>query len=246
MGPLELARTWDVPFVEAYDSIGSTNDRALSIATEGAPAWTVVVADEQTAGRGRRGAQWVSPAGSGLWLSVLLRARDSIPELPLLVGLACAEGIESLHDVRVGIKWPNDLQIDTRKLGGVLCETSDSVAVAGFGINVSTPDGGWPSALSGVATSLEEHSSKDLGRSHLATEVLVCLRALLSVERPFAAAHAAVQERDVLAGQEVVTEQGGAGRAVGIDEGGALLMERSDQTRVRIFSGSNRLANAGP
>jgi len=246
LSPLELARSWDVPFVEAYESIGSTNDRAIALATEGAPAWTVVVADEQTEteGRGRRGATWVSAAGTGLWMSVLLRARDSIPELPLLVGLACAEGIESLHDVRVAIKWPNDLFIGSGKVGGILCETTYAAVVTGVGINLSAPPDGFPEDLLATSTSLESEGVEASSRGVLAAAVLRRLRFLLDRDHPFGSARAAILDRDALADRMVLTEQEGMGRAVGIDEGGALLMERTDGTRVRIISGSVGFADA--
>jgi BirA family biotin operon repressor/biotin-[acetyl-CoA-carboxylase] ligase len=242
--PLELARSWDVPFVEAYASIGSTNDRAIELAAEGAPAWTVVVADEQIAGRGRRGSGWISASGSGLWMSVLLRDRDSIPVLPLLVGLACAEAIESVQDVRVGIKWPNDLFIGSRKVGGILCEAADSTVVAGVGINVSALPEGFPSDIAAIATSLDAGGSEPPSRSALARAVLSRLRVILDKEDPYAAAHGAIRDRDALSARDVRTDQAGMGRAMGIDEGGALLMERPDGSRVRIISGSVGFADA--
>ena len=242
--PLELARGWDVPFVEAYSSIGSTNDRAIELSTEGAPAWTVVVADEQTKGRGRRGSGWISGAGSGLWMSVLLRDRDSIQSLPLVVGLACAEGIEAVQDVRVCIKWPNDLFIRSRKVGGILCETTDTAVVAGIGINVSAPPDGFPSAIDTVATALDRETPEPPTRTSLASGVLKRLRFILDQDDPYGSAHGAILERDALVARVVRTDQEGVGRAVGIDEHGALLMERPDGSRVRIISGSVGFADA--
>ena len=236
-----LAGVWGVPEVEAWHRIDSTNDRLLERARDGAPAWTVVVADEQTAGRGRRGAAWMSPPGAGLWMSVLLPPDPAGRPLPLVVGLACAVAVEALAPgVEVGIKWPNDLMLDGRKLGGVLCEAAAGGTVAGVGINVSrAPD------VEG-ATALEAVASRSPARHELAGAVLGSLRTLVAADRPFAHLLPALGDRDVLLGRPVRTEAEGTGVARGIDASGALLLSRGEGEPVRVVAGSVRLSSDTP
>ena len=137
------AAAWGVPQLLVWDRVTSTNDVLLACASEGAPVHTVVIADEQSEGRGRRGADWFSPSQGGLWLSFLAcPGPESAPVLPLLSGVAAARAIEKAVSgwrgsaSRVGLKWPNDLIIADRKVGGVLCEAVGGRVVIGIGINV--------------------------------------------------------------------------------------------------------------
>lgn len=240
-----LAASWLTPRVETWASIPSTNDRAAELVREEAAPWTIVVADEQTAGRGRRGAEWHSPAGCGLWMSVVL-AHGLAPEgLPLVVGTACAEAIRSrAPEIAVGIKWPNDLLVGGRKVGGILCERIDDSVVAGIGINVSTPPGGFPAEVRSRATSLEVSGPRELSRSDLAGSIVAALRLRLTRSDPFGEVYDDLVAADALRGRRIRTEQAGAGTARGIDTSGALLLERDDGSRVRVISGSVRFADA--
>jgi BirA family transcriptional regulator, biotin operon repressor / biotin---[acetyl-CoA-carboxylase] ligase len=132
--------------VRHFPSLPSTNDHAKALARRDALAWTVVLADEQTAGRGRQGKAWTSPRG-GLYLSLVLRpsppadARWSL--LPLAAGLAVVEALDE-WSVRAALKWPNDVLLDGRKLGGILVEGASGPgglesAVVGIGVNVGPP-----------------------------------------------------------------------------------------------------------
>lgn len=247
-----LARGWGVPSVEVHGRIGSTSDRAVELVADGAASWTVVVADEQTRGRGRRGTTWQSPAGAGLWMSVVLRqdvldgevrpGRTRSGGLPLLIGLGCAEGIESLlPKIAIGLKWPNDLLVGGSKVGGILCEAVDDAVVAGIGINVAdAPD------IEGVglaATALEIEGGTPLERDDLAQAILRRLRRRLGEGSDFREALPEIRRRDVLEGRAVETEQEGPGRASGIDASGALTLIRDDGTEVRVVAGSVRLSS---
>ena len=167
-----------------YPTIGSTNDIAASHALEG----LVVVADEQTAGRGRRGHTWFSPAGSGLYVSVVLRpARARIDParatslLTIAAGVAIAEGVEAATGLAIHLKWPNDLYIGhggRRKLAGILAEASPAGAaphliVLGYGINVGPM--AYPPELADRATSLESELGRPIDRRHVFAETLVAL-----------------------------------------------------------------------
>lgn len=240
------ARVWKAAEVEAYDVLGSTNDRLKELAAGGAAPWTVVVAESQTRGRGRGGAVWHSPAGAGLWLSVLLPCDEPVPAyLPLAVGVAAARAAEeAAPGVRVGIKWPNDLEVAGRKIGGILCEHGHGWVAAGIGVNVLTPEVGIPAEVAERATSLEAVSGARVSVGALATALLHRLRASRCGRGPGLdpAVHQELRERDVLRGTGVWTSQAGPGSARGIAEDGALLLELPGGGKVRVVSGSVRIA----
>jgi BirA family biotin operon repressor/biotin-[acetyl-CoA-carboxylase] ligase len=166
---------------------GSTNDVALELAADGAAEGLVVIADEQTSGRGRQGRPWHSPAGSGLYVSIVLRpppaSRDGVRAASLVTlaaGVALAEGVEAVTALSAEIKWPNDLLIGRRKLAGILAESAASdlaCVVLGYGINVRTRE--WPQEISQRATSLES----ELGRS--IDRWVICAETIAAVSRRY-------------------------------------------------------------
>ncbi len=150
------------PFtIHQYESIGSTNDQLKAIL--GAPEFTCVTADEQTAGRGRRERVWHSAPGEGLYLSVLLRPEieaSKIPLLSLLVAVAVAETIQQIgiSDLKLDIKWPNDVLLNARKISGILIESTSTPNeaprfIVGIGVNLNHSS--FPPELSEIATSLK-------------------------------------------------------------------------------------------
>jgi BirA family biotin operon repressor/biotin-[acetyl-CoA-carboxylase] ligase len=160
------------PFVsrlELRDSVGSTNDVALQLARDGAPPGTVVVADRQTAGRGRLASGWHSPAGVGLYLSVLLRPRAEVGELTrwtLGAAVAACESCRQLSGGEVVIRWPNDLLWRGRKLAGVIAELRSVGSraremIIGAGFNVGQREGDWPVGLIDRAASLRMASEEE-------------------------------------------------------------------------------------
>jgi len=238
-----------------FPTIGSTNDvaaaRSASLSGERAEG-LVVIADEQTSGRGRRGHTWFSPAGSGLYVSVVLapaRARVDPPRatvlLTLTAGVALAEGVEAATGLRVALKWPNDLQVSRRKLAGILAEGSATGGVAesvvvGYGINVAST--AFPPELRDRATSLESELGRPVDRHHVLVETLASLArryqdlldgrfdAILDAWRRLApAASGARVTWTTMAG----TLEGVTG---GIDDRGALLVRIDDRVE-RIVSG---------
>jgi BirA family biotin operon repressor/biotin-[acetyl-CoA-carboxylase] ligase len=144
MNAAELATRLQLPRVELFESVGSTLDVAHDLASKGAPAGTLIVADEQTAGRGRMGRSWRSDRGAGVWLTLIERPRNGLglEVLSLRVGILVAPAIDRFTESSVTLKWPNDLIVDARKLGGILIEARwregvpDWVAI-GVGINLS-------------------------------------------------------------------------------------------------------------
>ena len=207
----------------------------------------MVIAESQTAGRGRLGRRWSSPAGQGLLFSVVLRPTLPMSEvhlLTLVVACAAARAIEATASVPIGIKWPNDLFCGDRKVGGILMEiggAQDVVdwVVAGIGINVNTDLSELPGALSQTAGSLRSAGGAPVDR----TELL--LRTLLQLDEEYTAALACgfagaldgFRDRDYLFGRDVAlqTKDGPViGRAEGINACGALIL-RSSQQQVRFF-----------
>lgn len=138
--------------LDVVTDTGSTNSDLAARAKEGAPEGTVLIAEEQTAGRGRLDRQWTAPARSGLFLSVLLRPTGVPVErygwLPILTGVAAASVLARVGEVETGLKWPNDLLVTVdgveRKVGGILTELADGAVVVGLGVNVSLRDSSSP------------------------------------------------------------------------------------------------------
>jgi BirA family biotin operon repressor/biotin-[acetyl-CoA-carboxylase] ligase len=147
---------------------GSTNSDLMDLASQGAPAWSVLVAGHQEGGRGRLGRSWVSKPGQSLLLSVLLRPAIPAAEAPVLslgAALAVAEACHAVAGVRVGCKWPNDLVMGERKLGGILPEASVAGGrlehvVLGIGLNVRQGESDFPPDLKGRGTSLASEGGK--------------------------------------------------------------------------------------
>lgn len=244
------AERWGVPLLEVHGRLGSTNDRARGIAHAGAPSFSVVIADEQTRGRGREGRRWLSPPGSGLWMTVVLTRRPSGHSIvPLLVGIAAARAIEEVcPDLRAEIEWPNDLVVAGRKVGGILCESWDDGAggrgmAIGTGINIWQRAADFPPELRGRAGSLRAMSATSVFAPALAGALLARLRDLLIPEaaRLEGALHRELTRRDALRGRDVVLGNGKTGTARGISSAGALLFEEPGGARREIRSGSVRL-----
>lgn len=196
-----------------HESVDSTNRVALELLAGGAPHGTLVVADEQTAGRGRRGRAWHSPKGLALYASLVLRPADGLPEPPLLVAavaLGLAEGIERATGVPTVIKWPNDLWVEGRKVAGILLESRGSKVadglVAGFGVNVSHRASDFPEALRATATSVALHAATTPTRANVLLAALSALEPRLDcvfAGRDAAALERDYRERSVLLGRRV-------------------------------------------
>ena len=168
-----------------FNSIGSTNDEALALAHNTNADGAVVVAEAQTAGRGRQGRTWFSPAGSGLYVSILLRLpRDRADEerattlLTLAAAVALSEAIEAVTALRPEIKWPNDVLVNRRKIAGILAEAATSDlrrVVLGYGINVTGR--AYPLEIRDRATSLESELGRPIDRAMLWAESLAAISA---------------------------------------------------------------------
>jgi BirA family biotin operon repressor/biotin-[acetyl-CoA-carboxylase] ligase len=213
----------------------STSDVAREQAGKGAAAGFVVAAARQTRGRGRLGRRWESARDAGLYVSILLRpelaARDA-GQLTVLASVAMADAVEAAAGFRPQIKWPNDLVVNGRKLGGLLIETEPTGArlrwaVLGIGLNVNHAVADFPEELRGIATSLRLVTSQPFRRADLLVALLNALAARLA--QPFAGTREAWAASSLTLGQRVtLTTLRGVlhGQAVGLDPSGALLLRR--------------------
>jgi len=170
--------------VRIHEELPSTNTALVEDARAGAPEGLVVVADHQTAGRGRLGRTWSAEPGTALLVSVLLRPPLPVDEIPVVLmaaGLAACDGVEAAAGFRPKLKWPNDLVVDDHKLAGLLTEATggaDPGVVLGLGINVSA--GAYPAELSREATSCEETAGKPVNRAEVLVAFLTALESRYS------------------------------------------------------------------
>ncbi|GKX28359.1 bifunctional ligase/repressor BirA [Vallitalea longa] len=162
----------------SYDSVDSTNQQAKKLALEGAGEGTVVIAEEQTAGKGRRGKNWVSPPKTGIWMSIILRP-DIMPEnasmLTLVAGLAVCKAIREITSLEASIKWPNDIVVSGKKICGLLTEMNSEIdyvnfVVVGIGINVNIEE--FPPELDKMATSLMIEGNQIYKRKRIINKTL--------------------------------------------------------------------------
>jgi BirA family transcriptional regulator, biotin operon repressor / biotin---[acetyl-CoA-carboxylase] ligase len=235
--------------IHSADAISSTNDRAKELAAEGALHGEVVIAETQTAGRGRRGRSWVSPPGRNLYLSMVLRPDHlppaRAPELTLVAAVAVCDTIRQAG-VAAGIKWPNDVFASGRKIAGVLTELAAdaervSWVVVGVGVNVNVRTEDFPEELRQTATSLLLERGEPAPRALFAAALLTSLETWLDrhAEEGFGPVREAWRARSVTIGQDVRVRADGrdvTGRAEDIDADGALLV-RTATGLERVLAG---------
>lgn len=263
---LEAVRLPGRPEPRYYPLVTSTNDLALRLAAHGAPDGTIVIADQQTAGRGRAGHVWFSPPGAGAYVTMLLRpgadrAADWPRWLTLAAGVALAEGILSVTGLPVRIKWPNDLVVvpemggrraaaraplrGSRKLGGVLAEAQTSGArldavVVGYGVNVGLAT--YPAEISARTTSLEAELGRPVDRALVVAGTLGSLAQWVHRLRITGGEDVLRRWRELgvgVTGARVTWRDRGAARGgitAGLDGDGALLV-RQDGATARVLGG---------
>ncbi len=247
--------------VRYLELTGSTNDDAIRLAADGAPHGSAVVAAAQESGRGRLGKKWISPPGSGLYCSIVLR-----PELPfvefsrltLTTGLALCLCVEKLlPHVEFGLKWPNDLYHDGLKCGGILVESSapqndvsDSFVVAGIGLNVNTAETMFPETVRDRATSLALIAGHEFDMILLFHKLLKSVLHQVKIHETagFAPILREWRKRDILLGRDMQWVTKGrmiiTGRGLGPDATGQLLAEDSSGRVHEILSGDVQLADS--
>lgn len=255
---------------EHHASLSSTNDRALAWLGAGAPDGALVTADQQTAGRGRLGRAWSSPAGRDVYASVILR--PGVPALgfgalALAVGVGLREGVlaafggEEVWRERgwpeLALKWPNDVLLGGLKTSGILMEmgaeaTRVRFLVLGIGVNLNVSREAFPDQFRAVATSVASHLGRPVDRIGFAARLYDTLEAVLDLHADggFEAVRPRFEARFRMRGRRirVLDAVAGAGapalegRAAGIDADGALWVERDDGSRERVVAGDVTIA----
>lgn len=248
----ELAEQWGAGEVRLFERVGSTNEVARRIGLGRGEASVVVLADEQRAGRGRVGRSWHSPAGIGLWVSVLVPpvAPEVAMHLPLRVALAVARQLDAfLPTGDVAVKWPNDLWIEGRKLGGILCEAAwlgskPGPMVVGVGLNLLHNLEDFPPELRDSATSLVIASGRAASRLRVADAVVPAVLHTAMNSEPLDPVEFA--RRDPLHGRHVIVHEPGTQQEIarGVEDGveldGALRLQ-TEQGMQLIRHGTVRL-----
>ena len=233
-----------------FDSIDSTNTYARGLARQGAAHGTVLIADRQTGGRGRRGRHFHSPAGVGVYMSVILRpncAPQEIMHLTCAAAVAMCDAVETATGVRPGIKWTNDLVCGSRKIAGVLAELgfggngNVDYAVIGIGINCCQRDSDFPEDIQGIAGSLASVTGKSVDRAKVAAAMM---DALYRMDQTLLTGKAEMLDRYrkdcITLGKEICVVRGDSvrhGTALDIDCDGALLVVYADGGTETVNSG---------
>lgn len=237
----------------AYKSLLSTNETAYNLALSGAVDGTVVIADSQSGGRGRRGRPWSSPAGFNLYTSIILRPDISparAPQLTLMSAVALAETVSmALADdgIRAEIKWPNDILLHGRKCAGILTEmksvgTAVEFIVIGIGLNLNIKKDSMDSSISELATSLFIESGREFSRSALALSLYTAIENWykLYLQEGFLPVQKAWNLLSGIQGRKVKAASGNGyenGIALGINEEGALLLKNDAGGILKITAG---------
>jgi BirA family transcriptional regulator, biotin operon repressor / biotin---[acetyl-CoA-carboxylase] ligase len=241
-------------YIRWYDSVSSTNDLALELAQIPVPEGTVVIAEEQTAGRGRLGRAWASPRG-GVWLSVILSPglpAERTPVIGLAAAIAAATAIRETTGLLARLKWPNDVLVDAKKVVGILAEAPPGTdwVVVGIGINANIAKEALPDISGYPATSLQALLGHAVDREAL-------IRALLQeLDRGYVMLRSAGVRRILQRWREMSETLGRAvcvempdgmisGTADDIDEMGALVIQMEDGTNRRVVAGDVRVRGAG-
>ncbi len=240
---------WAGQAVICFEETDSTNLRAKEEADKGAPEGALVVADMQTAGRGRRGRSWNSPKGVNLYFTLILKPQyetDKASMVTLVMAMAVAEGIRETCGVKCGIKWPNDIVINGKKVCGILTEmnlagTAIRHVLIGVGINVATQDFPWE--LASTAVSLQEVCGEEISKSILLENIMkafekyykkFCESMDLSLFKEEYNQLMVNRDREVR-----VLEPGGeySGIARGMNEMGELLVELPEGRIEKVYAG---------
>lgn len=241
--------------IHYFREVDSTNEVAKKLAQEGAPEGTIIIAESQSRGRGRRGKTWVSPLG-GAWMSIVLRPDTlpiNAPQLTFTAGVAAAKTIKDEYGLDVGIKWPNDILIENRKVCGILTEisTGDNTIdyiVVGIGIDANIDLDLIPPELRDTATSLKNELNEDISRMILVQKFLDNFEKTYD-EFKIGNFHNILNKWrrcSKTIGSKVEVKTGTKfikGEAVGVTREGALILELEDGSLKKIISGECRHVN---
>lgn len=236
--------------IRLFNEVDSTQNEAQRWAETGAPEGALVIAEQQLSGRGRMGRSWVSPYTKGIWMSIVLRPSTPIhcaPQLTLLTAVALCRSLRRLTELEIGIKWPNDLLIDGRKISGILLESAAEderikYIVAGTGISVNLDLTDYPEELLARATSLSIQAGRKFSREVVIAEFMLEWEQLydLYLKEGFGPIGALWEALSVSLQKNVTiqTPQGELfGRAIGLHDSGAIQLQLDSGEVKLVFSG---------
>jgi BirA family biotin operon repressor/biotin-[acetyl-CoA-carboxylase] ligase len=242
-----------------FNSVTSTQDELRALAEQGAPEGTLVISEQQTSGRGRMGRSWLSPAGKGIWMSLLLRPSVPLhltPQLTLLAAVALSRAISKLVPISIGIKWPNDLLVEGRKISGILLESAAEderlrYVVVGMGISANLDMEDYPEELLTKAISLKMASGGEVDRSELIAVIMEEFERLyeLYLEQGFAPIRSLWEAHSVTLNHITLlhTPQGQIrGIPRSLDDMGGLRVEIEDGSYRTVYSGEIGMEGAKP
>ena len=231
-----------------YRETDSTNKMAKDLAARDALEGTLVISEKQTKGRGRKGRAWFSPPQEGIYISLILRPTISpveAPKITMLTGVAVAEALLSLTELEINIKWPNDILVNGKKIGGILTELSTEMdvvnyIVVGLGLNVNTPS--FPDDLGAKATSIFIETGKHFPRALITREYLKWYERYYEIFKGtgFGPLIRRWKELTDMIGRQIIVDLIGRqcrGRVLDIDDDGVLIVEDNKGKSHRIFYG---------
>lgn len=239
--------------IHLFNTITSTNDYAKELAKQNAPEYTLVIANTQTNGKGRMGRVFTSPAGTGIYMSIILKPKTNIETSQLItscIAVTISRTIDTLCNCNSKIKWVNDIFLNDKKISGTLTEgaldfetNSFKYAIVGIGINVRSVNGIFDSELSNIATSIEDETNLQISRSRLIAEIMNNIYTEMQhiQDRSFLNEYI---ERSWIIGKEVIVSENGKNtiaQAIGIDETAGLIVKYSDDTTRVLNSGEAKI-----
>jgi BirA family transcriptional regulator, biotin operon repressor / biotin---[acetyl-CoA-carboxylase] ligase len=243
--------------IHLYEDVESTQNVAMRLAEEGAPEGALVIAEQQLKGRGRMGRSWISPRGKGIWMSLVLRPDIPMPyapQLTLLTAVALCRALRRLTSLDIGIKWPNDLLVNGRKISGILLESSAEEdrlkhVIAGVGISVNLDESDYDPEVLSKAVSLKLAAGQEFDRSEIVAAFLLELEQLYAlyqnegfapIRSLWEALSISLGRRMVLTTPQTVIE----GVPIGLSDSGAIVVRLDDGSEMPVFSAEMGLPQA--
>ncbi len=233
-----------------FQTITSTNTVALKLASNNCKEGTVIIADMQTNGKGRLGRKWISPMGKNLYMSIILKPEIPLKDaqiLTLFSAISCAHAIKKLHKLNVLIKWPNDLMVNNKKLGGILTEIKNepkriSFAVIGIGLNINLERKDLPEDIREKATSLKEELGRNVSRTDTMIAILEELERIYNLLLKFGKTFiigeylkmSSTIGKDI---KVIMNDTNIIGTAIDIDNNGMLIVKLADNSLKKISYG---------
>jgi BirA family biotin operon repressor/biotin-[acetyl-CoA-carboxylase] ligase len=239
-----------------YEEIGSTNDEAFRLGSAGAPEGTALIANSQSAGKGRMQRVWYSPAGSNIYTSIILRPQIEparAPQISILAGVAVADILESYCPDRIKLKWPNDVLINGKKVCGILSQMKTIVSevdfiILGIGINVNISYNEFPKEICNIATSLAIETGREISRQELIIRLYENLAKWY--KQLLGDGFGRIKEKwlsiSPMIGQTVQVmfqEEAVSGKAIGLDEDGSLILLAAGNKKLKVSAGDATIVN---